>query len=102
MAATLLPILASGNGIVFAFENSTVPGKCVLVALFIASVFSWTVMWTKWNYIRRAQLRRDQFLDLFRTDRQPLRIYTDRSRFEARLVFSSSKPAAPSRRFNCS
>ena len=91
MAATFLPILASGNGIVFAFENSTAPGKAVLLALFIASIFSWTVMWTKWQVIRRAQRRRDQFLDLFRADRQPLRIYTDRLRFEGAPVFSIYK-----------
>lgn len=90
MAATLLPILASG-GILFAFENSTLAGRLVLLALFIASIFSWTVMWTKWRMIHRAQRRRDQFLDLFRTDRQPLRIYTDRLRFDGAPVFSVYK-----------
>ncbi len=90
MAVTLLPIFASG-GILFAFENSTLSGKLVLLSLFIASIFSWTVMWTKWRMIHRAQRRRDQFLDLFRTDRQPLRIYTDRLRFEGAPVFAVYK-----------
>lgn len=91
MAATLLPMLASSGGIVFAFENSTLPGKAVLLALFIASIFSWTVMWTKWQMVRRAQHRRDQFLDLFRADRQPLRIYTDRLNFSGAPVFAVYK-----------
>ncbi len=90
MAVTLLPIFASG-GILFAFENSTLAGRLVLLSLFIASIFSWTVMWTKWRMIRRAQRRRDQFLELFRTDRQPLRIYTDRLRFEGAPVFAVYK-----------
>lgn len=91
MAATILPILASGNGLVFAFENSTLPGKAVLFALFIASIFSWTVMWTKWQMVRHAARRRNQFLELFRADRQPLRIYTDRLRFEGAPVFAIYK-----------
>ncbi len=91
MAAMLLPILASGNGIVFAFENSTWAGKAVLFSLFIASVFSWAVMWTKWRMVSRAQNRRAQFIELFRNDRQPLRIYTDRLRFEGAPVFAIYK-----------
>ena len=89
MAATLLPtiFLASG-GLVFAFENSTLPGRIILLALFFASIFSWSVMVTKFRVIRHAQRRREQFLELFRADRQPLRIYTDRMRFEGAPVFA--------------
>ena len=92
MAATLFPtiFLASG-GITFAFENSTLPGRVILLALFFASIFSWAVMVTKFRVIRRAQQRREQFLQLFRTDRQPLRIYTDRMRFEGAPVFAVYK-----------
>jgi biopolymer transport protein ExbB/TolQ len=89
MAATLFPtiFLASG-GIVFAFDHSTLPGRLILISLFIASIFSWSVMVTKYRLIRRAQLRRTQFLESFRSDRQPLRIYTDRIRFEGAPVFA--------------
>ena len=92
MAATLLPILplASG-GLVFAFEQSTLPGKTILLLLFLASIFSWTVMFTKWRMMRRAKQRRLEFLDLFRADRQPLRIYTDRLRFEGAPTFAVYK-----------
>src|SRR5271154_530561 len=92
MAATLFPniFLASG-GIVFAFENSTLPGRLILLALFFASIFSWSVMVTKFRVIRHAQRRREQYLELFRADRQPLRIYTDRTRFEGAPVFSIYK-----------
>jgi biopolymer transport protein ExbB/TolQ len=91
MADLPLFILATGSssagGLVFAFENSTLPGRLVLLTLFLASIFSWTVMWTKYRLVSRARKRRDQFLELFRADRQPLRIYTDRLRFDGAPTF---------------
>lgn len=94
MAATLFPTIflaSSGGGIVYAFEMSTLPGKTILLALFIASIFSWSVMVTKYRLVRYAQRRKQQFLELFRTDRQPLRIYTDRLRFEGAPIFAVYK-----------
>lgn len=92
MAATLFPtiFLASG-GIVFAFENSTLPGRLILLSLFFASIFSWAVMVTKFRVIRHAMRRREQFLTDFRSDRHPLRIYTERGRFEGAPVFAVYK-----------
>ena len=94
MAATFFPNLLAASGVeslIFAFEQSTLPGRLILLSLFIASIFSWTVMVTKFRVIRRAQQRRDQFLSLFRTDRQPLRIYTDRIRFDGAPLFAVYK-----------
>lgn len=92
MPDLLFPILAisSGNagGLVFAFDNSTLSGRIILFALFFASIFSWTVMWTKFRHIRFAKRRRAEFLELFRADRQPLRIYTDRLRFDGAPAFN--------------
>ena len=92
MVATLFPSthLASG-GLIFAFEQSTLPGKTILLLLFVASVFSWTVMVTKFRMVRHAKVQRESFLDLFRADRQPLHLYTDRARFEGAPVFSVYK-----------
>jgi biopolymer transport protein ExbB/TolQ len=93
MAVSLFPTLLaeSSGGLVFALENSTFSGQIILLALFLASIFSWTVMWTKFRMMRRAKERRDEFLKLFRADRQPLRIYTDRLKFEGAPVFSVYK-----------
>jgi biopolymer transport protein TolQ len=94
MAATLsstLFLASQDGGLVYAFENSTLPGKTILLLLFVASIFSWSVMVTKWRVIRHAQRRRDQFLETFRSDRQPLRIYADRQRFEGAPVFAVYK-----------
>ncbi len=94
MAVTFFPTLlaASGSGsLLFVFEQLALPGWIILLSLFFASIFSWTVMVTKFRTIRRAQQRRDQFLALFRTDRQPLRIYTDRIRFDGAPLFAVYK-----------
>ena len=91
MAATLftMPILAAGgSGLLFAFEHSTLPGKLVLAALFVASVLSWTIMVTKFRILKFAKLQRRAFLDLFRTNRQPLSLYQERARFAGTPIFS--------------
>ena len=93
MEATLFPdaaVLAAG-GLVYALTNSTLPGQVILVALFVASIFSWSVMITKFRVLRVAQRRRREFLDQFRTARQPLNLYAERQRFEGAPVFAVYK-----------
>jgi biopolymer transport protein TolQ len=94
MAVTFFPNLLAASGaesLIYAFEQSTLPGRLVLLSLFVASIFSWSVMITKFRVIRKAQVRRDQFLSLFRTDRQPLRIYTNGIRFDGAPLFAVYK-----------
>jgi biopolymer transport protein ExbB/TolQ len=89
MAAMILPTTAlAAGGLLFALENSTLPGKVIILLLFVASVFSWTVMITKFRMLRVAKQQRRHFLEVFRTDRQPLHLYTDQLRFEGAPVFS--------------
>jgi biopolymer transport protein TolQ len=95
MAATFflspsIPLAAStgGGGLVYAFQESTMPGKIILLLLFGASIFSWTVMWTKFQMLQRAKQQRRSFIDRFRADRQPLNLFTERARFEGAPVFS--------------
>ncbi len=80
--------LAEGGGLIYALENSTIPGLVVLVALFLASVLSWTVMITKFRMLNRAKDRRMDFLDAFRADRQPLSLYQSGARFAGAPVFA--------------
>jgi biopolymer transport protein ExbB/TolQ len=93
MTATLFPNCAflavtGGGGIVYAFQQSTIPGKAVLACLFTASIFSWSVMITKYRMLRHARRQRRSFLDHFRADRQPLNLYTERARFDGTPIFS--------------
>jgi biopolymer transport protein ExbB/TolQ len=89
MAVTLFPTtFVAASGLIYAFEQSTAPGRIILVLLFVASIFSWSVMVTKFRVVRNAARQRQLFLERFRADRQPLHLYTDRVRFEGAPVFS--------------
>ena len=83
----LAPFLASG-GLVFAFEHSTTPGKTILLCLFIASIFSWSVMVTKLRMVSVAQKQSVAFLDLFRSHRAPLHLYESQLRFDGSPLYS--------------
>lgn len=89
MASLILPssILASGGGIVYAFQESTFEGRIVLILLFVASIFSWSVMVTKLRVVQHAKKQTRRFLETFRTDRQPLRIYAEKARFDGAPLF---------------
>ena len=103
MAATLFPIpslveggatflAASGTGgLIYAFNESTWPGKIIILLLFLGSIFSWSVMWTKFRTLRVAQKQRRSFLDRFRADRLPLTLYTAQARFEGTPIFQVYK-----------
>ena len=91
MAAEFFPsiiLAASENGLLYAFEHSTLSGKTIMVLLFVGSVFSWTVMVTKLRTINIAKKQRDRFLARFRADRSPLRLFADRERFDGAPIFS--------------
>jgi biopolymer transport protein TolQ len=81
-------ILAEGGGLIYALKNSTAPGIAVLVALFVASVLSWTVMVTKFRMLRQVRETRMDFLEAFRADRQPLSLYQSGARFAGAPVFA--------------
>ena len=90
MSSVIFPpqFLAEGGGLLYALEHSTIPGKVVLFALFLASVISWTVMVTKFRMLGRVRERRMDFLDAFRADRQPLSLYQSGARFAGGPVFA--------------
>src|SRR5438046_6146134 len=78
-------LLAAGS-LVFAFEHSTVAGKIVLLTLAIGSIFSWSVMITKMRVIRFARKQTARFLEAFRQDRQPLRLFERTTRFDGTTI----------------
>ncbi len=86
MTAALFPPLAAG-GLVFAFTESTLAGKLILFALFITSIFSWSIMLTKFRMVNAARRADERFRDEFRADRQPLRIYQSASRAEHSTLY---------------
>ncbi len=83
--------LLAANALEFALRESNPAGKCVLAALFVGSIFSWSIMITKLKTILQAKKQTSKFLDLFRSNRAPLNIFETRLKFEGSPVFSVYK-----------
>lgn len=83
--------LPLATGLVYAFLESTVEGKAVLLGLFLASIFSWSVMVTKIRYLNFAKRQSGRFSALFHRDRAPLRIYEQGLRFEGSPLYEIYK-----------
>jgi biopolymer transport protein ExbB/TolQ len=75
------------SGLVYAFLESTIEGKLILVTLFLASIFSWSVMVTKFRLLTYCKRQNERFQDIFRQDRLPLRIYEANATFEGSNIF---------------
>ena len=88
MSPLLLSNFLASGGLLFAFEHATVAGKIVLLTLAIGSIFSWSVMITKMRVIRFARKQTARFLEAFRQDRQPLRLFERNARFPGAPLFN--------------
>jgi biopolymer transport protein ExbB/TolQ len=88
LSANLFSKLIASGGLLFAFEHATIAGKIVLLTLAIGSIFSWSVMITKMRVIRFARKQTLRFLEAFRQDRQPLRLYERNARFTGAPIFN--------------
>ena len=86
-----MSILLAANALEFAMQEANPAGKVVLGALFIGSIFSWSVMITKLRTIVHAKNQSGKFLDLFRSNRAPLNIFEARLKFEGAPVFAVYK-----------
>jgi biopolymer transport protein ExbB/TolQ len=88
LSAILFSKFLASGGLLFAFEHATIAGKIVLLTLAIGSIFSWSVMITKMRVIRFARKQTLRFLEAFRQDRQPLRVYERNARFTGAPIFN--------------
>lgn len=69
----LTPMFASG-ALQFAFEKSTTEGKITISVLLILSLFSWTVILTKFRQLAIARRWSKRFLEAYAATRDPLEI----------------------------
>ncbi len=60
-AAAAPPVASNSSALAEMIHNSGPVAFTVLVILLIASIFSWTIMISKWTYFRRAQLQGTRF-----------------------------------------
>ncbi len=79
------------SGLVYAFFESTIEGKVVLLLLFLASIFSWSVMVTKIRFLNFGRRQSERFSVLFHQDRTPLRIYEQGLHFEGSPLYEIYK-----------
>ena len=72
------PIFA---GVAGAFMNSTLPGKIIVVILFLGSAWAWTIMLTKAAQLRAGERASERFLRAFRAEPNPVALFTRRESF---------------------
>ena len=78
---SVTPVDGHQAGIVYAFWHSNMAGKAVIALLVMGSIFSWSVMVSKFYMVRRARIETRRFLKRFRTARKPLAIYQTREAY---------------------
>lgn len=79
------PFVAAGapsNAIGFAYEHLTKEGFCTILALFVVSIFSWTVIITKARQLIRARKAGKKFFEGYRETRDPLELYRSNKEFD--------------------
>ncbi|MEO0453463.1 MAG: MotA/TolQ/ExbB proton channel family protein [Verrucomicrobiota bacterium] len=63
--------------LLYTFEHSNIPAKIIIGLLVIGSIFSWSVMYSKWQHMRSASSATRGFLKHFRHAKHPLEPYKD-------------------------
>ena len=82
ISGLLLPHFLASDGLLFAFQESTLAGRLIIFTLFVVSIFSWSVMVTKLRMIRFARKQTERFFAVIRKNRQPLHLYAKEQGFE--------------------
>ncbi len=72
---TLLQPLLAANALQFAFEKATPEGKATISVLFILSMFSWTIIITKFRQLWIARKASKKFFEAYAATRDPLDIH---------------------------
>ena len=75
------------GSVIFAFRQSHLPGKVVVLLLFAGSIFAWSTMLTKFVELHRARVDSRRFVKLFRAERNPLSLYVKGKAFAASPLY---------------
>ncbi len=73
--------------ITYSFTEAHLPGKVVIGILVVFSIFSWTIMFTKFGEIGRTRRLNKQFLDAFRSEKSAFDLFSQRVRVEGCALF---------------
>ena len=58
-------LMIAAAGILYAFEHSEPAGKAVLLFLLLGSIFSWSVIWSKWVQLNAVLKSTRAFLPIY-------------------------------------
>jgi biopolymer transport protein ExbB/TolQ len=86
MTSFIQPILA--NAAVYAIENATPEGKTTCVVLLVLSLFSWTIIITKFRQLLIARKATKQFLAAYSSTRDPLDIKKRGEQFDGAPAYA--------------
>ena len=81
MTSMLHPVLAA-NAAVYAIQNATTEGKVTVIVLLLLSLFSWTIIITKFRQLHIARKAARKFFAAYSTTRDPLDIKKRAEEFE--------------------
>lgn len=80
-------LLVNSASILFSFNESTLPGKVIVLLLIVFSIFAWTIMISKWLEISRAQRETLRFVKAYRNEKHPAALFLKRRRFDESPVY---------------
>ena len=86
MTTLIHPLLASG-ALQFAFEKATPEGKTTICVLFLLSMFSWTIIITKFRQLWIARRASKRFYAAYAETRDPLDIHKQGKEFDGAPAF---------------
>jgi hypothetical protein len=75
------PMFAA-NAAVYAIQNATTEGKITVIALLVLSLFSWTIIITKFRQLMIARKATRKFLGAYNSTREPLDIQRKGEEFD--------------------
>ncbi len=78
----MFPLLAASSGFLFSLSETTWESRAILLILFSGSIFSWSVMITKFLEVREARRSGATFYRAYRDSGSILGIYEQRKKFE--------------------
>ena len=79
---TLFQPLLAANAAVYAIQNATTEGKITVIALLVLSLFSWTIIITKFRQLMIARSATRKFFSAYNSSRDPLDIQRKAETYE--------------------
>lgn len=78
------PVVASFG---FSLQESTWPGKLIVILLFASSIYVWSIMIIKFQDLRRAAISSNMFDRRYRQERNPVAVFLRKERYPESPLF---------------